>query len=522
MPSRQQLAVVLTLVVLSQFGVARGLAQESLADVIARCEQAVVRIEVEGNQGRSLGSGFLVDASGTLVTNTHVLAGALKAVAIFPNGQAHEIKGTLRIDPPYDICVAKIDGTGFSFLTLAGELPRKGERVTALGSPKGLSFSATTGIVSAIRPAAELGPEIGRPEIRGTWIQVDAALSGGNSGGPLINDRGEVVGMSTLASQGSAQNLNFGISAADIRGAVENSRSVGLISLADGAAKLEMAERPESGTIIERPPIPNDKLKQYVEDGRLEFNDLLRGLRSELSRESDTLREMRKGEAYLPPGSPASAEIVRLIIPKSKNKRFYFRNQTVKDREISSLQKRVRELEAIRDSTASVDDKNSLYSLLSKYGPRLDPRRNGSVGFMLDAIVLHPFNEHDVIILLEEAPCLLWLESTTGLSEGTRLTPQPVYVAGTKTIQVPGQVPRAATVLHAVTDAELREALFGSTTAGSGQWRFWKDSTGQYQVEATLVDVTSTAVVLKKRDGTTLSVPLDRLSKEDLEFLGKK
>ncbi|MBM4088067.1 MAG: hypothetical protein FJ276_01365, partial [Planctomycetes bacterium] len=82
MPSRQQLAVVLTLVVLSQFGVARGLAQESLADVIARCEQAVVRIEVEGNQGRSLGSGFLVDASGTLVTNTHVLAGALKAVAI--------------------------------------------------------------------------------------------------------------------------------------------------------------------------------------------------------------------------------------------------------------------------------------------------------------------------------------------------------------------------------------------------------------------------------------------------------
>ncbi len=211
---------------------------------------------------------------------------------------------------------------------------------------------------------------------------------------------------------------------------------------------------------------------------------------------------------------------MRLILKKST--KYFFRSQGVKDREVSRLQTRIRELEGIRDSVTDPNDKKSLYSLLSKYGPRLDPRRNGSVGFVFDAIVLHPFNDHDVIIVLEDTPYLLWVESTTGLSEGTRLTPAPVYVAGTETIHVPGQPPSAATVLHSVTDAELREALFGSTTAGTEQWRFWKDNTGQHQVEATLVEVTDTEVRLKKRDGTTLGVPLARLSKEDLEFLGKK
>ena len=57
---------------------------------------------------------------------------------------------------------------------------------------------------------------------------------------------------------------------------------------------------------------------------------------------------------------------------------------------------------------------------------------------------------------------------------------------------------------------------------GTGQWRFWKDSTGQFQVEAAQVDVANTEVLLKKRDGRALNVPLLRLSKEDLEFLEKK
>ncbi len=306
MPSHRYVTVVWTIACLIEAGVARGAAQDGLADVIERCERAVVRIEAEGNRGRGIGSGFLADSAGTLVTNTHVLAGAHKAVAVFPNGQQHEIKGTLLFDAAYDICIAKIDGTSFEFLPLAAELPRKGERVTALGSPKGLSFTATTGIISAVRSAEELGADIGRPEIRGTWIQVDAALSGGNSGGPLINDRGEVVAMSTLASQGSAQNLNFGISVNDIRAGVNNARTLGIISLADGVAKLEAAERPESGAIINRPPVPKVKLEQYVQEGRTAFDDLLRGLRTELSRNSQTLREMRKGEAFLPPDVPGA------------------------------------------------------------------------------------------------------------------------------------------------------------------------------------------------------------------------
>jgi S1-C subfamily serine protease len=519
MPSRRCCIAALMLAYVNLAIPAHVAAQDDLADVIERCERAVVRIEVEGNRGHAIGSGFLVDSAGTLVTNSHVLAGALKAVAIFPNGQQHEIQGTSLIDASYDICIAKIDGADFAFLTLATDLPRKGERVTALGSPKGLSFTATTGIVSAIRPAEELRADVGRPEIQGTWVQVDAALSGGNSGGPLINDRGEVVAMSTLASQGSAQNLNFGISAKDVRDALDRARTMGIIALADGAAKLEAAERPPSGAIINRPPVPKPTLEQYVREGQSAFNDLLRELRIELSRNSDMLREMRKGTAYLPPGSPANAEVVRLI--QKKTTKYFFRNQSVKDREVGRLQTRVRELEGIRDSVTDPGDKKSLHALLSKYGPRLDPRRKGTVGFVSEAFVIHPFNDHDIIVALEDTPYLMWVESTAGLSEGVQLDPIPVYVAGTRTIQVPGQPPRSATVLHAVTDAELREALFGSSTAGTDQWRFWKDNTGQYQIEATLVDVTDTEVILKKRDGATLGVPLRRLSREDLEFLGK-
>jgi hypothetical protein len=199
---------------------------------------------VEGSEGEtSLGSGFVVDPTGTLVTNVHVLAGAQRATATFPNGTACEIRGTLLFDEARDICIAQLEGQDFPVLKIATALPRKGERITALGSPQGLSFSATTGIVSAIRPAEELGPEIGRPNIKGVWIQVDAALSGGNSGGPLISDLGEVVAMSTLASQGSAQNLNFGISAADILQLQESARGQASVALPEGVGKLESSHK---------------------------------------------------------------------------------------------------------------------------------------------------------------------------------------------------------------------------------------------------------------------------------------
>ncbi len=135
--------------------------QPELADVIERCEKSVVRIEVDGKRGASLGSGFVVNADGMMVTNVHVLAGANAATVIFPNGKTYKISGIYSVDRGRDICIAQIDAKELPVLPLAAELPRKGENVTALGSPQGLSFTATRGIISAIRPGEEMGRDTG-------------------------------------------------------------------------------------------------------------------------------------------------------------------------------------------------------------------------------------------------------------------------------------------------------------------------------------------------------------------------
>lgn len=215
-------------------------AQDSLAEVIERCDASVVRIEVKGYAGEGLGSGFVVSEDGMIVTNVHVLAGAKSAIAIFPNGKRYPLRGTFVIDKGKDICVAKMKAKELTPIALAEELPRKGETVTALGAPPGLSFTATTGIVSAIRAGKELGDEIGDDSMRGTWVQVDAALSPGNSGGPLINSFGEVVAMSTRASFGRAQNLNFGISIVDINEAIKDAKTKPERTLADDSQSVNL------------------------------------------------------------------------------------------------------------------------------------------------------------------------------------------------------------------------------------------------------------------------------------------
>lgn len=497
-------------------------AQENLADVIERCEKAVVRIEVQDKEGsESLGSGFVVDATGIVVTNVHVLSGAEKAEAIFSNGQTAKVLGTLYFDPKYDICVCKIDSQALPVLEFSDALPRKGETVVALGSPKGLSFTATNGIVSAIRPSEELGPEIGREHIKGTWIQVDAPLSGGNSGGPLINAKGRVVAMSTLASQGSAQNLNFGISGPDIRNAVASSRSATLIPLPEGIGKLKLEEDDDPpDSLLERPPIPDERLQQFVAEARSGFGDLTRGLRTELKDLNEKYQLMRRGETYIPDGGAnPQVEVVRSI--RGKSITYFFRSSAIKSRIVNELQARIKMLTEMRDKFKDPANNFHLYKVLSSYGPRLDTRRYGAIGFIPNATVLRAMTDHDVIIDYEDTPYLLWVESTAGLFGGSELLPRPVFVAGTATLPGRDGTPISATLLHSLTDAEMRKAFLGSDKAGSDEWRIWKDKSGKFQIEAQLVEVKSDKVRLLKRNGEVKEVPIAIFCQSDREFIGR-
>ena len=498
---------------------------QDLADVIAKAEKSVVRIEVESREGSSLGSGYIVHSSGVMVTNVHVMAGARTAVAIFPNGKKYNVKGTYHIDPARDICITQIDGKNFPVLPMAKDLPRKGEEVIALGSPQGLSFTATRGIVSAIRSQLEMARDTGNPGIKGTWVQVDAALSPGNSGGPIINRDGKLVAMSTLASFGQSQNLNFGISMKDVRETAAKMRGSKLTPLASGAAKVDMDEhRPESGDVVRRPPVPVAAIQEYVSMGKEDFDELTRELRRKYSKASGDLKLMKKGQVPAPVGG---ADIVRQHGQRNSI-RYYFRTDKVKDREIRRQGNLVKELQKLKDSVGREPTQEALLSLLWKSGPEVDPRERGSVGFLSDARVIIAATEHDVIVDYDGSPYIMWVKDSSGLSTGQELDPLPVYVVGAKTIRVPGRGSIAVTILSSVLRTELEKAIFpdrnglGSTGEAITESRTWRDKTGKFSVQASLIRKESDQVVLKTSSGEEIKVPLSKLSASDVQYLRDK
>ncbi len=358
-------------------------------DTIANAEKCVVRIEVHSGDGESLGSGFVVSGDGIIVTNSHVISGAQSAVAHFSNGYKQDIIATRLIDPNRDIAIAKIDGFGLQAIPLASSNPRKGETVMALGAPHGLSFTATRGIVSAIRPEAEMVQELGDKNIKGTWIQVDAALSPGNSGGPLINEKGEVVAMSTLASSGSAQNLNFGIGVKDISDAYASSHGQPWVPLKSGAAKVVHPSRSGGdGGGGKHTEIPEQAIRAYIEEIKQDVKQYTRYMAQELVRLKADLKEMKAGSTDMPAEIAAKPDVDVAITKPTRSKgskRYYFRSDRVKTREVSRVDSVVRSLTSAIERTKGSDPDAALLAVLEHGGPPLEPRKGGSIGFMKDA-----------------------------------------------------------------------------------------------------------------------------------------
>lgn len=165
------------------------------------CSPAVFYIEIQSKDGTPLasGSGFFIDESGIAVTNYHVVEGAEKAViTLSGSGAKYEVSGIYYTSMEHDVAVIQIDGSGFETLKV-NPLPVKGaSTVYAIGSPKGLQNTISQGLVSNARRV--LGDS--------TYIQTSAAISGGSSGGVLLNVYGEVIGI-TSAEIADGQNLNF-------------------------------------------------------------------------------------------------------------------------------------------------------------------------------------------------------------------------------------------------------------------------------------------------------------------------
>jgi len=155
---------------------------------------------------RSLGSGFIVNADGYVVTNNHVVDGATEIKVTLADGR--ELAATvLGRDPKTDLALLKIDATGLPLIALGVSTQLQvGEPVMAIGNPFGLEQTVTTGIVSATGRVIGEGPY-------DDFIQTDASINPGNSGGPLINSKGQAVGINTaLVSQtGGSVGIGFAI-----------------------------------------------------------------------------------------------------------------------------------------------------------------------------------------------------------------------------------------------------------------------------------------------------------------------
>jgi serine protease Do len=183
---------------------------------------------------KSLGSGFIISPDGYIVTNDHVAGSATEIVVTLTNGKHYNAK-VVGSDLVSDICLLKIEGENFPYLTLGNSQDVIiGEWAIALGNPFGLfelsnKPTVTVGVISAV------GMNLNQVQNRFylNMIQTDAAINGGNSGGPLVNALGEVIGMNTIiftsgGSEGSI-GLGFAIPVNKIRNIIKELKEKGKI-----------------------------------------------------------------------------------------------------------------------------------------------------------------------------------------------------------------------------------------------------------------------------------------------------
>jgi len=173
---------------------------------------SVIMVSVNDKQGQplSIGSGF-IHSPGVAVTNLHVIdEGGSATIRVVGQKESMRVTGVLKLDERNDLALLAFDNKAIPALALASGSPEIGDEVYAIGNPRGLEGTFSPGIVSGIRQFEA-----------DSLLQITAPISRGSSGGPVLNNRGEVVGVAVSAIR-DGQNLNFAVPASAIRAAAAN------------------------------------------------------------------------------------------------------------------------------------------------------------------------------------------------------------------------------------------------------------------------------------------------------------
>lgn len=180
----------------------------SVAEIAQRVLPSVVSIDAQSNDGRATGSGFVIDSTGYILTNNHVIAASVASggnISVQLNDGTSYPAKVIGRDSAYDLAVLKISGATLKALQFGdSDKVAVGDSVIAIGSPLGLAGTVTLGIISAKNRAVTAG-ESATDNSFINALQTDAAINPGNSGGPLVDATGAVIGVnSAIASLGAS------------------------------------------------------------------------------------------------------------------------------------------------------------------------------------------------------------------------------------------------------------------------------------------------------------------------------
>jgi serine protease Do len=174
--------------------------------------------------GQAQGSGFFISSDGYAVTNNHVVEKATSVEISTDDGKVHTAK-VIGTDPRTDLALIKVDGSNFPYVKLAETAPRIGDWVLAVGNPFGLGGTVTAGIVSARGRDIGTGPY-------DDFLQIDAPVNKGNSGGPTFNTEGSVIGVNTaiFSPSGGSVGIAFAIPAETVKNVVAQLKDKGSVT----------------------------------------------------------------------------------------------------------------------------------------------------------------------------------------------------------------------------------------------------------------------------------------------------
>ncbi len=261
-----------------------------------------------GNRGQvtGQGSGFFISPDGYAVTNNHVVDGADKVEVTADDGKVYKAK-VIGTDPRTDVALIKVEGgSDFPFAKLSDKKPRIGDWVLAVGNPFGLGGTVTAGIVSAS------GRDIGNGPYD-DFIQIDAPVNKGNSGGPAFNTEGEVMGVNTAiySPSGGSVGIAFSIPASTVKTVIAQLKDKGSVSrgwigvqiqpvTADIADSLGLKKA--EGALVAEPQANGPAAKAGIESG-----DVITAVNGESVKDA---RELARTIGGLAPGAAVKLNVL--------------------------------------------------------------------------------------------------------------------------------------------------------------------------------------------------------------------